>query len=94
MSAWRVRAIDVRAHEGGRRWKLEASADDGAPLVVVADTDNTGRLLDLQAGDAVGSTGDELLDVKVAARVADLSIAAKVVGQLLELDRTSGRAAA
>jgi len=84
--SFRLRALGVRRFEAGLRWQVEARAEGAEPLVVTADTDDRGGLIDLQSQHFVGSSGDEMLDDQVADYLLNLRAASKVVAQLLEID--------
>lgn len=54
-----------RDRYGRLRWRIEARYPRVVHLVVAESTDR-GLVLDLQSGDAAGTTGDADLDVQVA----------------------------
>jgi hypothetical protein len=92
MSAWRVRATAVRAHQLGLRWTLEARTDD-VEVTVTADTTRGGQVYDLQSDGYVNGTGDEALDWEVAQHIADTLALRAVLSQLDAIGRgRQGRA--
>jgi hypothetical protein len=87
---WRVRATEVRSHELGLRWTLEASTDD-LTTTVTADTSAHGALLDLQSDGYSGTTGDPVLDDQVREHIADVLALRTVLLALDQIGQARGR---
>jgi hypothetical protein len=86
LTAWRVRATAVRAHELGLRWTLEARTDD-VEVIVTADTTRAGSVCGLQSDGYIGTTGDEELDYEVEQHIRDVLALSTVLQSLAAIDR-------
>ncbi len=84
-AGFRLLATDVRSHDLGLRWTLRAFADDLA-VTITADTTCHGRLVGLQSGSYVGTTGDDELDSAVEQHILDRLAARTIAHQLDAID--------
>jgi len=83
--SWRVTVRHVRAHDGGARWTLDATTEEGA-TTVCADVIGT-TVLWLQSDDFADGTGNTDLDALVIQHIRRLAAHREVVRQLDAIER-------
>lgn len=60
------------------RWRIQARYSDGRCLLVIAESTTEGLVLDLQAADHAGTTGDAALDDQVCEYIGNCAAYGRV----------------
>jgi hypothetical protein len=97
--SWRVAITDVRQHENGSRWTVEA-VQGAERLIVHADTMSDGSVLWLQCDDGSSSagerelaqgTGNSRLDAQIIDRIQRLVRHRRLMSQAERMERRQRR---
>jgi len=91
VTAPRIALDGLDARAGELRWRFVVAYTSGPPFIVHVGTNRSGHVMDVQAGDSAGTTGDSALDEQLADLVRRLLVHHRAMRALDRLDREPRR---